>query len=186
MRLLRIQLDSVTLKIFFNFSFKMELLFSAHIFLLSPEFPHLILLRRDVDNLLARANNSDTLGGSSYLLVGLNDLASALWGPVSTDVSTKLRLSSEHNRQAELQDVESKKCTLNLLLPFAGYMGKSFDFHASVFSSVKWEGQQYLLERIVMKIKKCNAYKALCKVQNIIYYNISYFILLFILLSRKH
>ena len=102
MRLLRIQLDSVTLKIFLNFSFKVELLFSAHIFFLSPEFPHLILLRKDVDNLLARANNSDTLGGSIYLLVGLNDLASALWGPVSTDVSTKLRLSSEHNRQAEL------------------------------------------------------------------------------------
>lgn len=115
----------------------MELLFSAHIFLLSPEFPHLILLRRDVDNLLARANNFDTLGGSSYLLVGLNDLSSALWGPVSIDVSTKLRLSSEHNRQA---DVEPKRCTVNLLLPFAGYVDKSFDFHASVSSSVKREG----------------------------------------------
>lgn len=80
----------------------MELLFSAHIFLLSPEFPLLILLRRGVDNLLSRANNFDTLGGSSYLPVGLNNLPSALWGPVSTDVSTKLRLSSDHNRQAEL------------------------------------------------------------------------------------
>lgn len=43
-------------------------------FFLSLEFPHLILLRMDMDDLSSRANNFDTLGGTNYLLVGLNML----------------------------------------------------------------------------------------------------------------